>query len=67
MIPPRRSVLFTPGSNARALEKIRALDCDVAALDLEDAVAPEAKDAGAARSVPWSRGKLSKTRKWWCG
>jgi citrate lyase subunit beta/citryl-CoA lyase len=45
MIPPRRSVLFTPGSNARALEKIRALDCDVAALDLEDGVAIEAKDA----------------------
>ena len=45
MIRPRRSVLFTPGSNARALEKIRALDCDVAALDLEDAVAPQAKEA----------------------
>jgi len=45
MIRPRRSVLFTPGSNARALEKIRALDCDVVALDLEDSVAPEAKDA----------------------
>jgi citrate lyase subunit beta/citryl-CoA lyase len=45
MIRPRRSVLFTPCSNARALEKIRALDCDVATLDLEDAVAPEAKDA----------------------
>ncbi|HWC62077.1 MAG TPA: CoA ester lyase [Rhizomicrobium sp.] len=43
MIRPRRSVLFMPGSNARALEKARALDCDVVALDLEDAVAPEDK------------------------
>jgi citrate lyase subunit beta/citryl-CoA lyase len=44
-IRPRRSVLFTPGSNARALEKARGLDCDVVALDLEDAVAPDAKEA----------------------
>ena len=41
----RRSVLFMPGSNMRALEKARALSCDVVALDLEDAVAPEAKDS----------------------
>ena len=34
-----------PGSNARAVEKARALACDVVALDLEDAVAPEAKEA----------------------
>lgn len=45
MIRPRRSVLFTPGSNARAMEKARGLDCDVLVLDLEDGVAPEAKDA----------------------
>jgi len=38
-----RSVLFLPASNARALDKARTLDCDVAVLDLEDAVAPEAK------------------------
>jgi citrate lyase subunit beta/citryl-CoA lyase len=43
MIRPRRSVLFMPGSNTRALEKARSLDCDVVALDLEDAVAPEDK------------------------
>jgi citrate lyase subunit beta/citryl-CoA lyase len=43
-IRPRRSVLFMPGSNGRALEKARGLDCDVVALDLEDAVAPQAKD-----------------------
>ena len=45
MNPPRRSVLFVPGSNARALEKARALDCDVVVLDLEDAVAPDAKQS----------------------
>ncbi|QCI64439.1 HpcH/HpaI aldolase/citrate lyase family protein [Phreatobacter stygius] len=40
---PRRSVLYMPGSNARALEKARALPADVVILDLEDAVAPDAK------------------------
>ena len=39
----RRSLLFMPGSNPRALEKARGLDCDVVVLDLEDSVAPEAK------------------------
>ncbi len=34
-----------PGSNARAMEKAPTLNCDVVALDLEDAVAPDAKDA----------------------
>ena len=44
-----RSVLYLPASNARAIQKARTLDCDVAVLDLEDAVAPEAKaDARAA-------------------
>lgn len=38
-----RSVLFLPASNPRAVEKARTLPCDVAILDLEDAVAPEAK------------------------
>ncbi len=38
-----RSVLYLPASNPRAIEKARTLDCDVAVLDLEDAVAPEAK------------------------
>jgi citrate lyase subunit beta/citryl-CoA lyase len=44
--PPRarRSVLYLPGSNSRALEKARTLPCDVVILDLEDAVAPDAKD-----------------------
>ena len=41
---PRRSVLYMPGSNARALEKARSLPADALILDLEDAVAPDAKD-----------------------
>ncbi|HWU25497.1 MAG TPA: CoA ester lyase [Rhizomicrobium sp.] len=43
-IRPRRSVLYMPGSNARALEKARALAADTLILDLEDAVAPDAKE-----------------------
>jgi citrate lyase subunit beta/citryl-CoA lyase len=42
-VRPRRSVLYMPGSNPRALEKARELPADVLILDLEDAVAPEAK------------------------
>jgi citrate lyase subunit beta / citryl-CoA lyase len=41
---PRRSVLYMPGSNARALEKARSLPADALILDLEDAVAPDAKE-----------------------
>ena len=44
-IRPRRSALYMPGSNARALEKAKTLAADVVIFDLEDAVAPEAKDA----------------------
>ncbi|GAB1841595.1 CoA ester lyase [Achromobacter xylosoxidans] len=40
---PRRSVLYVPGANARALDKARDLDADALILDLEDAVAPDAK------------------------
>lgn len=40
---PRRSVLYMPGANARALDKARGLDADALILDLEDAVAPDAK------------------------
>lgn len=43
MIRPRRSVLFMPGSNARALEKARNLPADGIILDMEDSVAPEQK------------------------
>lgn len=42
-IRPRRSVLYMPGSNARAMEKARDLPADAVILDLEDAVAPDAK------------------------
>jgi citrate lyase subunit beta / citryl-CoA lyase len=42
-VRPRRSVLYTPASNSRALEKARELGADALILDLEDAVAPEAK------------------------
>ncbi|MEM7018163.1 MAG: aldolase/citrate lyase family protein, partial [Pseudomonadota bacterium] len=40
---PRRSVLYMPGANARALEKSRNLPADSLIFDLEDAVAPDAK------------------------
>lgn len=43
-IRPRRSVLYMPGSNPRALEKAQTLPADALILDLEDAVAPDAKD-----------------------
>lgn len=43
MIRPRRSMLYMPGSNARALEKARTLPADGVILDLEDSVAPDAK------------------------
>src|SRR4249920_3724279 len=43
MIRPRRSLLFMPGSNARALEKARNLPADGLILDIEDSVAPDAK------------------------
>ncbi|WP_417667772.1 HpcH/HpaI aldolase/citrate lyase family protein [Roseibium sp.] len=42
-LKPRRSVLYMPGSNARALEKAKTLDVDCLILDLEDAVAPDSK------------------------
>ncbi|MDB5448577.1 MAG: citrate lyase beta subunit [Phenylobacterium sp.] len=43
LVRPRRSALYMPASNARAMEKARSLPADVVILDLEDAVAPEAK------------------------
>jgi citrate lyase subunit beta / citryl-CoA lyase len=41
---PRRSVLYVPGGNARAIEKARTLACDAVIFDLEDSVAPDAKE-----------------------
>ena len=44
-VRPRRSVLYMPGANTRALEKARTLPADALIFDLEDAVAPDAKEA----------------------
>ena len=46
---PRRSILYMPGSNARALEKGRTLAADGLILDLEDAVAPDVKEEARGR------------------
>ncbi len=43
VVRPRRSVLYMPGANTRALEKARTLPADALIFDLEDAVAPDAK------------------------
>lgn len=48
-ICPRRSVLYMPGSNARALEKAREIAADTLILDLEDSVAPDTKAAARAQ------------------
>src|SRR5258705_9886372 len=50
-VRPRRSVLYMPGANARALEKARGLDADGLIFDLEDAVAPDVKAAARAAVV----------------
>jgi citrate lyase subunit beta/citryl-CoA lyase len=62
---PRRSVLYMPSSNERALEKAKTLPCDALILDLEDAVAPDAKASArdnacaAARSGAYGRRELT--------
>lgn len=48
-VRPRRSVLYMPGSNARALDKARGLPADALILDLEDAVSPDSKDVARAQ------------------
>jgi citrate lyase subunit beta/citryl-CoA lyase len=50
-VRPRRSALYLPAANARAIEKARALPADAVILDLEDSVAPEAKAAARAMAV----------------
>ena len=50
-IRTRRSALFMPASNARAVEKARSLDCDVVLLDLEDSVAPDLKASARAQAI----------------
>src|ERR1700744_1309550 len=51
-VRPRRSVLYMPGANTRALEKARSLPADALIFDLEDAVAPAAKESARANVVP---------------
>jgi citrate lyase subunit beta/citryl-CoA lyase len=48
---PRRSVLYMPAANERALEKAKSIPADAIIFDLEDAVAPDAKDAARANAV----------------
>ena len=48
---PRRSVLYMPAANERALEKAKAIPADAIILDLEDAVAPDAKEAARTNAV----------------
>jgi citrate lyase subunit beta / citryl-CoA lyase len=48
---PRRSVLYMPSSNERALEKAKSIPCDALIFDLEDAVAPDAKQSARANAV----------------
>jgi len=61
---PRRSALYLPASNPRALAKARTLDADIVILDLEDAVAPDhkadARDAAIAAATEggWGRREL---------
>jgi citrate lyase subunit beta/citryl-CoA lyase len=55
-VRPRRSVLYMPGSNARALEKAKELQADGLILDLEDAVAPDAKAAARDQVCAAARG-----------
>lgn len=52
---PCRSALFLPASNPRAIAKARTLECDTLILDLEDAVAPDAKVAARAAAVEAAR------------
>src|ERR1700679_1512013 len=56
-IRPRRSVLYMPGSNARTLEKARNIPADALILDLEDAVAPDAKELARQQVVDAVRAK----------
>ena len=50
-IRPRRSALYMPASNRRAIEKARSLPCDVVILDLEDAVAADVKEEARANAI----------------
>jgi citrate lyase beta subunit len=64
-VRPRRSVLYMPGANTRALDKARTLPADALIFDLEDAVAPDAKEAArnnvvaAAKSKAYGRREIA--------
>jgi hypothetical protein len=58
-VRPRRSVLYMPGSNARAINKARTLPADAVVLDLEDAVAPEKKSEARGMVLEELRRRLS--------
>ena len=68
---PRRSVLFMPGANARALEKARGIDCDGIIIDLEDAVAPDLKvearerAAEVVREHPYGHREVAMDTEWY--
>ena len=55
---PRRSVLYMPGSNAKALAKAASLPADALILDLEDSVSPDAKEAARAQVVAAVKGSF---------
>lgn len=50
-VRPRRSVLYMPAANERALEKAKTIPADALIFDLEDAVAPDAKEAARSNAV----------------
>jgi citrate lyase subunit beta/citryl-CoA lyase len=52
---PRRSVLYMPSSNERALQKAKTIPCDALIFDLEDAVAPDAKESARSNAVAAAR------------
>jgi citrate lyase subunit beta/citryl-CoA lyase len=58
----RRSALYVPAANARALDKARGLEADAIVLDLEDAVAPEAKAAARDAAAAWLASPVSAER-----
>ena len=60
LVRPRRSALYVPGSNLRALAKAGTLPADVLIVDLEDAVAPAAKEEARRAAVEAIRGGLGR-------
>jgi len=61
MFRARRSVLYMPGANERALEKAKSLEADSLILDLEDSVAPDAKAEARAKVAAYHLGPLSRS------